>query len=368
MRYFGCLLLKTRRLLGRLKRQNWLRKKFILPANFFYRYSEFGNFPQVKEIAFGVGKVPLIENAIVASPRGTYLLDEEHAVLNNGVRSHSESATALPVNHLYQIISLPYLMRRIRSLEGKFAVSVNVPANNHYHFLVDTLVPYLWARKHRPELQLLFNYELNPRYAEFLNLLELKFTSGHFEHKCESVLILPPFSDRTAEAFNLGVKILNALVSEKSILSQAANVGERRLFINRKPGKRSIRNNLKHILDKHSFTEIFLEDLPVCKQIQMLKNANRVLAVHGAGLANLIFAKKAEIYEIAPADPWGSLKGFGNGCFETLVAALDWKYQRLVGSQLINGVFEIDCELLDSELTEWLCTKGQNTQIQTVLN
>ncbi len=79
----------------------------------------------------------------------------------------------------------------------------------------------------------------------------------------------------------------------------------RRIFITRrKTGTRTIVNEieLENLLRLHRFETHSMEEYTLAKQAQLIHEAEVIVAVHGAGLANLLFARpETRVIEIVPA-------------------------------------------------------------------
>jgi capsular polysaccharide biosynthesis protein len=96
----------------------------------------------------------------------------------------------------------------------------------------------------------------------------------------------------------------------RSLLSARLGVNERggfsrRIYISRrKTGTRTIANetDLELLLRMHRFETHSMEEYPLAKQAQLIHEAETIVAVHGAGLANLLFARPGtQVIEIVPA-------------------------------------------------------------------
>lgn len=75
------------------------------------------------------------------------------------------------------------------------------------------------------------------------------------------------------------------------LIASVPHIDYEKVFINRKPPSRSLLNNdaIKGTLEQLGYREIFLEDHNVAEQIAILANASDIFAIHGAGLAPLMF-------------------------------------------------------------------------------
>jgi capsular polysaccharide biosynthesis protein len=74
-----------------------------------------------------------------------------------------------------------------------------------------------------------------------------------------------------------------------------------RLYIVRR-GHRRVTNeeDLLRTLGRHGFRPVQLEMLPFPEQVELFHDAEAVVAAHGAGLTNLLFADKALVVELSP--------------------------------------------------------------------
>jgi hypothetical protein len=86
--------------------------------------------------------------------------------------------------------------------------------------------------------------------------------------------------------------------------------------------------------------------LSVPEQVQLFRSASHVIAAHGAGLTNILFAPAdVKILEIRPVLTSGQF------CFENLFS-LGWPGSgHLVPPR--SGEFELPLELLDEVLERW---------------
>jgi capsular polysaccharide biosynthesis protein len=76
----------------------------------------------------------------------------------------------------------------------------------------------------------------------------------------------------------------------------------RRLYISRAKALRrklTIQNeaDVRSILESRGFRTVFLEELPWAEQVMLVSGAEFIVGLHGAGLANILFAKAASLVE-----------------------------------------------------------------------
>ena len=76
-----------------------------------------------------------------------------------------------------------------------------------------------------------------------------------------------------------------------------------KVFISRRgANSRRITNEseVSAYLESHGFSSIQLEELSLAKQIALFRHASHVIALHGAGLTNLIHARSCSVLELFP--------------------------------------------------------------------
>jgi len=104
-------------------------------------------------------------------------------------------------------------------------------------------------------------------------------------------------------------------------LSSHQSRSQQRIYVSRKLAvKRHLANEEEFLglLKNDGFQKVNLEQLSICEQIELFRSASHVIAAHGAGLTNIIFAPAAvKILEIRP------LRTSGRFCFENLFS-LGW--------------------------------------------
>lgn len=77
----------------------------------------------------------------------------------------------------------------------------------------------------------------------------------------------------------------------------------KKIFLGRRSLSRVIINSseLDEFLARNSYSKIYLEDLSIPDQIALFRNVSHLIALHGAGLANLVFANRIHIIELFPS-------------------------------------------------------------------
>ena len=86
--------------------------------------------------------------------------------------------------------------------------------------------------------------------------------------------------------------------------------------------------------------------MSIIEQVELFRKASHVIAAHGAGLTNILFAPAdARILEIRPE------LSSGQFCFEKLFS-LGWHNSEFLVSP-VKGKFEIPPEMLNEVLERW---------------
>jgi capsular polysaccharide biosynthesis protein len=129
-----------------------------------------------------------------------------------------------------------------------------------------------------------------------------------------------------------------------------------KIYISRKiPSARVLRNEAEIIpfLKETGFVICQLENLPFEEQVRLFRNAQVVVAPHGAGLMNLIFSNpRTRVVEILA-------KGHERRCYWTLCEELGHDYKFYLGEPEIPGRqgepdIKVDCEQLRIALKRFI--------------
>ncbi len=188
------------------------------------------------------------------------------------------------------------------------------PGDPH-HWLLETL-PRLWAL-HRPEVRVLgpvtlFLGQGVPLAKEELiralvpPAVELRRVPERSRIESQRLLLLPFFS-----AERLGYLPADCLEFLRSALLDSFGIPRnvkptRKLFLSsRKAQRRKIVNDeaLARELAAQGFEVVVLEDLSFGAQAALFNEAEVVVAAHGSGLANLVYARGCRVVEVFPGAP-----------------------------------------------------------------
>jgi capsular polysaccharide biosynthesis protein len=184
---------------------------------------------------------------------------------------------------------------------GSVAVLNTRHSHNYYHWLCDILprlVPLRWAGV-RPD------YYLVDCKTDFQRNVLAAFG-------IEAHCLIQPHCRLLLEADNLVVpshptpacirQFGKLFTSERQVF--VAGSTRRRIYISRRrTGKRTVaeEHELIRLLESHEFETHSMEEYSLAEQAQLIRESEVIVAPHGAGLANLIFARPGtHVIEIVP--------------------------------------------------------------------
>jgi hypothetical protein len=128
----------------------------------------------------------------------------------------------------------------------------------------------------------------------------------------------------------------------------------RNIFVDRRPRSgRRISNSaeIERILRKHDFETVYFEDLRYPEQVDLVSQVRNVVAIHGAGLTNLLFAEIPSVrcLEILPGD-------YLNPHYYWMLQMIGAdRYDAIVGTQLDTNLnFSIDPVAFERQLERLL--------------
>jgi capsular polysaccharide biosynthesis protein len=172
---------------------------------------------------------------------------------------------------------------------------------NYYHFLLDVCSRIHLLRAAGVDLEridaIIVNPEDRPYQSELFSLLGLPLNNRvhtgagcHFRAKELHVPSVHNRLQRPVWAFQF---LRNSLLPQAMDTVRSGH-SIRRLYLSRRtaPGRRARNQNaLDRCLRSYGFSCVVAEDLPVVEQIAVVNRAEVIVAEHGAGLTNLIFAR-----------------------------------------------------------------------------
>jgi capsular polysaccharide biosynthesis protein len=187
-------------------------------------------------------------------------------------------------------------------IEGRVAVVNTQFSHNFYHWMIDILPRLMSLRRVGLKADYYLVDCLSPFQQNVLAALGI-----------ESHQLIQPHCRLLLEADQLLVSSLPTPACLRDFgreLSAGLGIDRpvrftRRIFISRrKTGTRTLTNEteLEKVLHAHRFETHFMEQYPLAKQARLIRESEIIIATHGAGLANLVFARPGtQVIEIVPA-------------------------------------------------------------------
>ncbi len=187
-------------------------------------------------------------------------------------------------------------------IEGRVAVLNARYSHNYFHWLIEILPRLVPMRRAGIAADYYLVDCLSPIQQQALAAFGIKrqqLIQPHCKLLLEAdELVVPSFPSPDCLR-EFGRLMLAGLGADGAVAAP------RRIFISRrKTGTRTLANErpLEQLLHAHGFETHSMEDYPLAKQARLVHEAEIVVATHGAGLANLVFARPGtRVIEIVPA-------------------------------------------------------------------
>lgn len=193
---------------------------------------------------------------------------------------------------------------------------INLFDGNYYHWVNDILPwikVYLYIVKSIPEAKLLTNnFEEGSFQLQYLSLLGvsrdqiiMKRSNYTLVNKA-LVPHLPYLTISQNDRWNyMHILLPNNYHWLRKMLIRSLNKGDKNIYIKRKVGSRSVKNEneVVKVLSPYNFVTLELEQLSVGDQIKYFSAAECIVAAHGAGITNIAYCKQGvKLIEFFPAD------------------------------------------------------------------
>jgi len=255
---------------------------------------------------------------------------------------------------------------QVRTLPGDrpyFNLMAATPAKGHiFHWLFNAMVPllaYLESGRCDPGLGLVVNAAESEIQRACIDYLEERYGIGAIvpvaQHEAVRVphlnAVIPvPHIPRALQS-PLGVACLGDLGG--FIAGQIGEECAKRIYVSRNDAR------LRRVLNEKSFTpklealgfrRVFLADEPIARQVSLFRQAEIVVAPHGAGLAHIAWCKPGtKIVEFFPS-PEGPRGRVRNATYDywllSQLLGLDYTCQLAGPIETRNDGFSIDEDLL----------------------
>lgn len=247
-----------------------------------------------------------------------------------------------------------------RKKTGTFTSIVHLPwaQSSNYHWFYDCL-PRLYSLLQivNEPVQIIINKDLPAYQLETLQFLIRDFpyfslvTINKNEKWKVDKFLLPSFVTNNSSGY-LPPTIADLVRSKIWQGYQVKESDKRaRIYISRSQAtKRKLLNEdqVIEILQKYDFQIVYAELLSYQEQVNLFYNASCVIGPHGAGLANILFCRKAAILELHPAD---IIKPH----YFLAAKSLNFAYLYLIGSVSNTKMnFLVDSDALEKKVLQLL--------------
>jgi len=243
----------------------------------------------------------ILEGALVAPADGVVVTRSPRSVVAESINTGAESLNAgTEPSRLLRRLSTP----RPATISGTVAL-LHSPGRNHYHSLVDNLARAS-ALGVGPlssiQVDLLHHGPLTAVERLILDRLQPGNVTLRPVDSADLVraeqLVLPAFPAWRYSGW-LPSWYLDQL--RGALLPDRPSRRSERLYIVRRGMRRLINEQeLLERLERHGFRPVDLEEYSFPDQVALFYDAEAVVAAHGAGLTNLLFADKTLVIEISP--------------------------------------------------------------------
>jgi capsular polysaccharide biosynthesis protein len=255
----------------------------------------------------------------------------------------------------FKFLVINTLRRRRKIIHGEAVWLIDIWTGNYYHWMVEA-IPKLLSTKldlNQVTVILPLEFKSTPFHVESLRLLNVKFEFFNEvnEHVFCSKVYVPLNVSLGAIA---NTHFINRIRDHFRSFVKLGNEVKRKIYCSRKfADKRKIVNEVEliEILEKHGFEIVFWEKLTFIQQVSLAAESTFLLALHGAGLTNMIFmAAGSTVFELTRTDE-------NNFCYKYLAHAADLNYLKMECESLSSDIHHADCKV-DLVKLENLLTKS----------
>ncbi|BCG45677.1 Capsular polysaccharide biosynthesis protein-like protein [Citrifermentans bremense] len=277
------------------------------------------------EAAFGKRNIYLLKDAVVSPDTGMAWI---------GNRIIEESVGSLRrIMDWGDMLHEPLLP--VSELRSEDPIVVCHPAAGYYHWLLEVLPNLLYAVSTVPQVKIVLPENCPAYVMDGLATVLGPEAAGRFIF-CSTPLkvrslVMPQY--HTAPEFTSPqvIDLLRSQVKAKVIAKECSAVPApgTRLYISRRRSRRRRlmgEEELERTLKEKGFTILHLEDFSFQEQIRIFRQAETVVATHGAGLSNLVWSDPpCRVIEIFP-------RNYVLDCFAWLSFCLGFDYRHVICS------------------------------------
>jgi capsular polysaccharide biosynthesis protein len=245
---------------------------------------------------------------------------------------------------------------KFKRISTPILVAGNPGYQNYYHWTYQIWASILFAQSKKNDLDSLsvLGPPLNSWRRKYIELLGEEINYIESDPNTAYFLDAAYWSDvmHGSYCFSPCKKILSLL---ENFGSRYFQQGPSRIYISRKDTlRRGVDNEdeVEHALAQRGFTSVILSTLPLTEQVSLLRNAEFIIAPHGAGLTNIVFSgQKKKLIELMPDD-------YLNQCFRAIADVKEFDYVGIINPSTtdIRGYhfsrINVDIKTLNSTIDE----------------
>jgi capsular polysaccharide biosynthesis protein len=220
--------------------------------------------------------------------------------------------------HSHKLEKLVKWSRSMRTLKSDCATTISHGLwNNYYHWYIDSIPRLYFLQNIQENVELFITQTLSAQEFRLLqalagNNIKIKIVNGFTLVKAKKAYYLP-FLSESCNA-ELPVAYLDFFRNVAFRVFPQPKPSQRfKLFISRAGSGRRIFSNQEEIeteMKALGYLVLKLEILTLSQQIYYFRFAQRVVASHGAGLTNLLYASQCSVFEIFHSNEFlGHYKG-----------------------------------------------------------
>ena len=289
----------------------------------------YNNFQQ-KEFIYPEDFVLEVNDGKVYGESGLIITPDNH-ILDNINLLHGHIG-GIKTNEIFSRFKMP----KVKLLNGNITVISSFFSNFYYHWMLDILPKFKMIEKTGLKIDYYListqNLKFQKATLKMLNIPEEKIIilekNSYFQAEN---LIIPSMPGYTGYDPQWAIDFVKDLFLDKN---KEGNYPER-IYTNRKNAfsRRFVNEKeVKEILNKYNFAEVFLDELSIEEQASIFYNAKIIFSPHGGALTNLIFSKQeSKLIEIfSPSMPIP--------CYWTLANMMKMDYYHIMADCPVNTI------------------------------
>lgn len=278
----------------------------------------------------------------VFRPQTVIQINQARVIGKDGLLTSPDNHGILDINPMGNISDdlKRILLKSPEFINGNSLFLCSTWSDFYYHWMFDVLPKlHLFEKSGLNANFYIFNEIKHPFQQETLKIIGIEenkiIQTNKYSNFLFEKLIVPSFPGHIGWLPPWGCQYLN------NILAKELNIVQnKKIYISREnASQRKIINEkeLLEFLDKEGFIKVCLEELSLKEQIKLFKSAEMVIAPHGGGLTNLVFANKGtKVIEIFSPN-------YINVCYWSLSNASKLDYHYFISDDnLINNNIKVD--------------------------